>query len=644
MAIADDFSITVSGDIRHVSGTTHYTVLELHRWLQQIADDETPATANDYLDITSSTPSERSTDQIITLLGTYNIDDTASEYFYGGSISQDGGNTVYSGLQVLGAVNDSNTQLQVIQDFDYYDTTTPFWGDQSTGGYNGNATAGILMRILVKSRLDGADINQKKIRVQARAWGDTYDYFDVTLGQGEAVAAVSTTADAQNDTAIGTVQAWAGGDIPTNTEGYQQIDINNGNGNFPYYSQWTYNTNSAGLKAVWEWIKEITGNDSPEAATPHGMNGELFLGITHQVNYDGQAGSFTEDERVVWGTAVTYDNLSGGTFAKDDYVVFKRAGSIVNAGKVKYDNGTTQMIVALENITVSLADGDQIYQNPSGTVTADIDTTITDDDQYGGEGVLLAWDDTNDYMWIQLIQGNAPVDNLPLRGISSTATADTLGTPSAKTISKIFLGSYTGSLLGAYGIGIDPDDLSSTDRVTPLVGATQVPPNNVVWTISGLVVGDRVLVMKKHASNSDFDFAEMTLNTTLSGPSETVIDVGTGNIPADAPSTGTLRVELDDGRYRRIDYTGHDGDDQFTIASSDWQDPDDATAGNGVSLAFIDKAAASDTENFTVQYDADRTLWWRVRDGGATPIKTSEALSTLNNTGGSAVATRISDA
>lgn len=644
MAIADDFSVAVNGDIRHTSGSAHYTVLQLHRWLQDAADDANPATANDYLDITSPTPSERATDQIINLLGTYNIDDTAAQFLYGGSVSQDGGNTLYSGLQVLGAVNDTNTQIQVIQDHDYYNTTTPFWGDQSGGGYNGNATEGVLMRILVKSRVDGADINYKKVRVQARAWGDTYDFFDVTLGEAESVAAISTTGDAQNNTAIGTVQAWAGGDIPTNTEGFQQIDLLNGNGNFPYYSKWTYNTNAAGLKAIYEYIKEITGNDSPEAAAPHGMNGEVFVGITHQISYDNQSGTFTEDETVVWGTDVTYDNLTGGTFSAGDYVVFKRAGEIINGGKVLYDNGTTQMKVALQDTSTALADGDQIYQNPSGTVTADINVTIANNDKAGGEGILLAFDDTGDELWIQLIHGSAPADNLPLRGMTSAATADTAGTPASKTVPKIFLGQYTGSLIGAYGIGIDPDDLSSTDSVTPLVGATQTPPNNVQWSISGLVAGDRVLVMKKHATNPTFDFAEMTLGVTLSGPTETIVNVGTGNIPADAPSTGVLRVELDDGRYRRVAYTSHDGDDEFTIASSDWQDPDDATAGNGVSLAFIDLASSGDTENFTVQYDADRILWWRVRDGGGTPIKTSEAQSSLTSSGGSAVATRISDA
>jgi hypothetical protein len=643
MAIADDFTVAVNGDIRHSANTNHYTVLELHRWLQQLADDEAPATSDDYVDITSATPSERATDQIINLLGTYNIDDDASEYFYGGSISQDGGNTLYSGLKVLGAVNDSNTQLQVIQDHTYYDTTTPFWGDQSGGGYNGNATAGELMRILVKSRDGGADINQKQIRVQARAWGDTYDFFDVTLGEAESVAAISTTGDGQNDTAIATVQAWTGGDIPTNTEGFQQIDILNGNGDFPYYSKWTYNTNSNGMKAIWEWIKEITGNDSPEAADPHGMNGEVFIGPTHQISYGTQSGSFTEDEVLFWGTDITYDGLND-TFAVGDYVTFTRATVIINAGKVLEDNGSTQMKVALEDTSTALADGDRIDE-VGGTAYADIDTTVTNDDQPGGEGIILAWDDTGDEIWIQLIHGLAPGTTAQIKGRSSGATG-TPTTVASKTVPKIFLGSYTGTLIGAYGIGIDPDDLVAADRVTPLVGAEQQPPNNVTWEISGLVAGDRVLVMKKHASNNDFDFAEMTIDTggDLTGPTETIIDVGTGNIPADAPATGVLRVELDDGRYRRVAYTSHDGDDEFTIASSDWQDPDDAAAGNGVSLAFIDKAAADGDEEFTIQYSAPRTLWWRVRDGGGTPIKTSESQSTLNNTGGSAVATRIDDA
>lgn len=644
MAIGDDFSVNASGDIRHVSGSSTYTVLQLHRWLQDLADDA-EASGNDIVDISRATPSERSTDQIIQLLGTYNIDDTAAEYLFGGSVKQGTGATeaIYSGLKILGAVNNSATLIQIIQDHGYYDTTTPFWPNQSGGGLNGNATEGILMRILIKSRVNGCDIDGKRVRVQARKWGDTYDFFNVTLGEGEAVAAIGTTPDAQNNTAIGTVQGWAGGNIPTNTEGYQQIDLNNGNGNKPYYSKWTYNTNAAGLKAIWEWIKEITGNDSPEAAEPYDMNGELFLGITHSFAFDAGTGAGTQNEKVVWGTDVTYDNLAGGTFTAGNYVRFSGGA----AGKIVYDNGSTQMKVALEDITKTIANDETIteYSKTGGATgkTAQVNVTVTNNDKEGGEGWLLATTGTTTGShYIQLLTGKAPVDNLPVRGLTSgfTWTVDTTVTP--RTVPKVFLGSYTGSLIGAYGVGIDPDDLRAVDTVEELGGTTQTPPNNVIWTLGGLVVGDRVLVMKKHATNPNFDFAEMTLATTLNGASETSVVVNA--IPADAPQTGVLRITLDDGRVRRVPYTAHNGSTTFTIGSTNFTDPNDATAGNGVSLAFIDKAAGSDTEQFTVKYNADRTLWVRVRDGGATPIKTYEAPSSLTNLGGSATATRITDA
>jgi hypothetical protein len=653
MAIGDDFSVNASGDIRHVANTNHYTVLQLHRWLQDLADDA-EASGNDIIDISRATPSERSTNQIIQLLGSYNIDDDAAEYLYGGSIKQGTGATeeIYYGLKVLGAVNDSNTQLMVIQANAYYQYTTtpasPFWGDQSGGGYNGNATENILMQVLIKGRTGGVSIDQGRIRVQSRQWGDTYDFFNVTLTEGENVAAIGTTPDPQNNTAIGTVQGWTGGDIPTNTEGYQQIDIQDGNGNQPYYSKWTYNTNSAGMKAVWEWIKEITGNDSPEAAEPYDMNGELFLGITHSFAFDAGSGAGTQNETVVWGTGVTYDNLSGGTFT-EGYLVRFSGGA---AGTVLYDNNTTYFIMATESVSDTIAEDETIteYDPSDGSasgVTAQVNTPVpTDQDKEGGQGCLLGTTGTTTGShYIQLLTGKAPVDGLNLYGITSTNDWDVNGAVTARTVPKIFLGSYTGSLIGAYGVGIDPDDVTYPDTVEDLGGNTRYAPQNIIWYFYGLEVGDRILVGKKHSSNSDFDFSEMTLNTALTGAAETYVDVGTGNIPADAPSSGILRVTLDDGRIRYAAYDSHDGDDQFALNASyqDWTDPNDAAIGKGVMLAFLDKTATGDTEQFTIKYDAPRTLWARRRDGGGTPKKTYEAQSTLGATGGSATATIIED-
>ena len=103
MAIADDISVAVNGDIRYTGTTDNYTVIAFHRFLQDLADDAA-ASGDDLLDITGETPSDRSTDNIITLLAPFNIDDTLAEHLFDGSITQDTGDTVYSGLVVVGSV------------------------------------------------------------------------------------------------------------------------------------------------------------------------------------------------------------------------------------------------------------------------------------------------------------------------------------------------------------------------------------------------------------------------------------------------------------------------------------------------------------------------------------------------------------
>ena len=88
--------------------------------------DDGDVTGDDLLYIVSATPSDRSTDTVLRLPAPYNIDDDAAEYLYAGSVTQDGGDTVYYGLRVIGSVNLSTTQLMVIQDGELkgYDTPT----------------------------------------------------------------------------------------------------------------------------------------------------------------------------------------------------------------------------------------------------------------------------------------------------------------------------------------------------------------------------------------------------------------------------------------------------------------------------------------------------------------------------------------
>ncbi len=289
MAIADDFSVAANGDIRYTGTATYYAVLELHRFLQDLADNGS-SSGDDLLDITDTNPSTRSTDQIVALNSPYNIDDDAAKYLYDGSITQNGGDDVYSGLQVIGSVFSASTELQIVQN---NAVLTSHWG---TGLNTGD---GSLLRILVKSRASGADIDGKRIRVIARELGDSYDEFSVTLGEGQSVAAISTVEDLNNATAAGTIATWTS---ITNTEGYQTIDLNNGNGAQPYYSQWNKGTQS--VNDTYERGKWITRRGTSE--TIHGMSGILFRGPTHSFAYDNEAsGPFTEDETISWGTGAT---------------------------------------------------------------------------------------------------------------------------------------------------------------------------------------------------------------------------------------------------------------------------------------------------------------------------------------------------
>lgn len=662
MAIGADFSVATNGDIRHVSGTETYSVLELHRWLQSLADDEN-STGNDYVDIVTDNPSERSTDQIITLLDysgsggpTFNIDDTAAEFFFGGSVLQRGGDELYSGLQVLGSVNDTATQLMIIQDNDLYQFTTtpasPFWGTQATGGYNGNAAAGILMQILVKSRVNGADINGKRIRVQARhmdaGGGDTFAFFNTTLGEGVAVAALTTVNDVQNDTAVATISAYtdvlnSGGTANAPTGGYQTIDLNNGNGAQPYYSQWTYGTNPDGLKAIWEYSKELSYEASTK--TIDGLTGYLFLGVTHDFNYDGLSGTFNERELLVWGTKVFYDTLVSGPFTEGNYVTIGSNGA---AGRVLYDDGVDELIIALEDTSITLLDNDVIteYDIETGATgtTAAINTgggAITDNDKSGGTGWILA-DDTTDTLWIQLLTGSAPVDNLPLRGVTSGATALVNGSATSRTVSNVYTGSYTGSYIGAFGVGFDPDDVTSNELLTDLLNANQQPPNNVTFTVSGLVASeDRVLVGPR--SGSALQTNQDTINGTLSGAAVGSITMTTA-IPSDTPSTGTIRVQNDVGRFVRCAYTSYTGS-VYTISPTVDFSGENATTGNDAFIGYIDKTAGAASESFTSIFNATRDLFVRVRDGGATPIKQFESTTAqLTATGGSVGVIRTTDA
>lgn len=577
MAINDDFTVSSTGDIRYVgaahgaAGAGYYTVIQFHRWLQDLADNASAAISSasslDYLDITDSTPSERSTDNIITLINGFNIDQTASEHLYDGSIIQAGGADIWDGLVVIAG---QGMDLQIVQNGAII--ATDFWNTIPNGssfkGLNSDPANGYSHRFMIKVRAAGTDIDGRRLLGQTRVWGYSYSEFKINgTSRGNNVMALTYAADLNNATSDATVGGWT--EITNTIQGYNGIDVDNNSTDEYYYSKWNKHTYT--INQFYERMKYITRQGS--AVTLYGLNGELLRGITHEVNLTTpRSGTFAAFEEVSWGVGATA--------------------------------GTGQMLA--------------INSTTAGTK-----------------------------MWIQLLTGVAPSGSVLITG-DSTATATYAGTLVERTLSFPFCGASTGSaLIGAYGFGVEATDLAATDKVFDLTNAQVTPPDNRSFAVTGLSSGnDYVLVGPE--SGGVLDTNQFTLQTTLSTPNVVSVVVNTA-IPSDTPSSGTIRVEDNNGNFRRLHFSGRSGS-TFTIDTTDGNEDFDginATAGNGVFISYIDKLADATSASYNAVYSTPRALFVRVRFGGTSGSGYSDAIKTFESPAsfpGSAAAIRTPDA
>lgn len=298
--VATDWTVASNGNIRYigaahgVTGASYATVIELHRWLQDLADDASAA-GDDILDITGLTPSGRDTDNIINLLGAYNIDATASEHLYDGTIKQASGADIWDGIVNYG---NEGIDIQLIQNGAL--VVNDFWNSLPFGatlpGLNRDLVQGISHRFLIKTRTTGVDIDNKRILGVTREYGKTYAEFNINAtASGNNVLALTNALDGNNVTASGTVATWT---TITNTQGYQLIDINNDTVTEPYYSQWNRDTYS--INQMYERAKYLTRIGSAE--TLYGLDAQIFRGVTHEITVNTPTGTMAAFGAATWAT------------------------------------------------------------------------------------------------------------------------------------------------------------------------------------------------------------------------------------------------------------------------------------------------------------------------------------------------------
>ena len=275
------------------------------------ADAESDGGSDDQLAIIDSVPSQRGgVDTNITLLNGYVLTSATAEgpeeHIYDTSITYNGGADIYDGIQCFG--NSSN--IQVIQDGARI--VNDFWNQPKMKTAVADSASSTTHRFLVKVRTAGADIDGRRLLGTQRELGTIYTEFFIGGGtnRGNNVLALTANNDLNNQTADATIATWDS--IVNDVEGYTPIDVNADTVNEFYYSDWELGTQ--GKNDFYErakWIQTRVagiGVDTPARdadQTIYGLPGDIFRGITHEIDISTPTGTFVEPEALSWGTGAT---------------------------------------------------------------------------------------------------------------------------------------------------------------------------------------------------------------------------------------------------------------------------------------------------------------------------------------------------
>ncbi len=176
------------------------------------------------------------------------------KYLSGGAIESSDGNELWANLYSIGS-QVSGTQLYIIQN----DAELPiFWGTDN-------------IDILLHVKTGGTLIDNGKVLVMAREFGDLYDHNTADLsGGGRNPVGINTASDGNNDTDAGTVSAYG----ITVTFGTISRDMNNGNGANNYDCE--VDCNGLSMKSAYEFLKWRAMHNAT-GGTLNGDEGEEYL-------------------------------------------------------------------------------------------------------------------------------------------------------------------------------------------------------------------------------------------------------------------------------------------------------------------------------------------------------------------------------
>ncbi len=557
--VAADWTVTRSnGNIRYIGadhgavGASYATTIEFHRWLQDLADDPV-SSGDDALDATDILPSSRATDNLITLLGLYNIDDGAAEHLYDGTIIQGtGGTEVYYD----GIVNYGNSGIVIGVHQNGAVLADDFWNwgvggaDDTSAGASFMTDSGEAWTIdqwvgyVIKNLTDGSQAlitSNTATTILGTLWGGTNDDWDsgdnYLISQG-----------LNEDVTQGISHRFL---IKTRTAG---ADIDN---------RKLLGINRTLLKTFGEFSINATarGNNVLALSDAGDLNNTTAvdtIGGWIDVYMDRVASSTTVSGVNSAGQPIL--NVVDGTqFLPGDFI---QPGVASDIAEYQILSIATNALTLNRNLEVATVGGETVYDLSYGFNQIDVDNDSTNEDYYcqwdkgaksinqffermkwlgmengpgylfgipgelfrgitheidvdtptgtwapcediswsGGTGQMLAVDSPTaaTKLWMQILTGVAPTDGQVITGGISAASAAMNVTivDRSSLISTPFVGTSTGSaLIGSYGLTLQTTDLSAADKIFDLTNTLIAPPNNVQFDLSGLVIGEDYVIV-----------------------------------------------------------------------------------------------------------------------------------------------------
>lgn len=344
------YKVAASGAITFVSGTDTFHVKWINRALQNIAWDFL-ISGDDEVNLSFPNPSkEEALGKIVTLNDhttnysvNYTVTDEVMEQHFGGSVSQNDGDDIYYGLKISGTTS-VPLPVKIIQN---EVELTSHWGNGK------NQTDGnTLVRLMVKGRSAGVDIDGLRLVIKASTWLETYATWEALLELGEAGATIITADDPQNTTLQATVEAYG----ISKSEGYNLLDLD-GNGNKPYLGEWSYAPETS-KKALYEFVKAILVDGTTN--TLYGVDGDLWTGRVYDMVITSGTGTHVQNETCSWGSGATAGN--GNMMGVDDldgtatsrYILHLGAGVPPEASvTITGGGGATALLTAVDSVKLT---------------------------------------------------------------------------------------------------------------------------------------------------------------------------------------------------------------------------------------------------------------------------------------------------